>query len=360
MGDLGVIMNKKARKELAEKSREDLEKQRLMIEINEMQTRTMRRVVNTIAIALISIPTIWFYYKEFAEPFMQIDKIELSNNVRELMEQYEYELNDVKQQKNDLENQKNLLAEEKENLEHEYLAVNKQKQKQKAEFQKQLKEIRNEYKRLSSLYKSKTKESEAFKKKVASLNGLIKEKNGVIKDIDKNIKQVKSRDKVKKFRTSPAYLTDVKTIISGNNFYDSKNNPQGRGFPNQFLIQKKKECNVIVDKTTGLIWQQEGSGTYLDYASARQRIRELNRKRYAGYKDWRLPTVEEAMSLMEPKKTSNGLFINPLFGRNQIWIWTADQLKSKSWAWVVDFKYGECLRYNPGNGSYVRAVRSGT
>lgn len=353
-------MNRKTKKELSEKSLEDLQKQRLLIEINEMQTRTKRRFVNTLVIALISIPTIWFYYKEFAEPFMQIDKIELSNNIRELMEQYENELNDVKQQKNDLEAQKNLIAEEKEKLEQEYLAINKQKQNQEAEFQKQLKEIRNEYNQLSSLYKSKTKESEAFKKKVASLNGLIKEKNGVIKDIDQNIKQVESKRKVTKFRSSPAFLNDVKTIISGNGFYDSKNNPASNGFANQFIIKKKKECNVVVDKATGLTWQQEGSGTYLDYASARQRIMELNQKGYAGYKDWRLPTVEEAMSIMEPKKSSNGLYINPLFGRNQIWIWTVDQLKSKSWAWVVDFKYGECLRYNPANGSYVRAVRSGT
>ena len=353
-------MNKKSIKELSEKSLEDLEKQRLLIEINEMQSRTKRRFINTLAIALISIPTIWFYYKEFAEPFMQIDKIELSNNIRELMEQYENELNDVKQQKNDLETQKNLLAEEKEKLEQEYLAINKQKQTQEVEFQKRLKDIRNEYNKLSRLYKSKTKESEAFKKKVASLNGLIKEKNGVIKHIDQNIKQAQAKSNLTKFRSSPAYLNDVKTIISGNGFYDSKNNPDGKGFSNQFFIRNKKECNIIVDKSTGLTWQQEGSGTYLDYASARQRIRELNQKKYAGYNNWRLPTVEEAMSLMEPNKSNNGLFINPLFGRNQIWIWTVDQLKSKSWTWVVDFKYGECLRYNPANGSYVRAVRSGT
>lgn len=354
------MMNKKLRKELEEKSIEELEKQRLMIEIHEMQSRTKRRVINTIAIALISIPTIWFYYKEFAEPFMQIDKIELSNTIRELMEQYENELSNVKQQKNDLENQKNLLAEEKEKLEQEYLIINRQKQKQEAEFQKQLKEIRNEYNKLSRLYKSKTKESEAFKKKVASLNKLIKENNGVIKDIDKNIKLAESKGKVKKFRTSPTYLTEVKTVISRNNFYDSKNNPDGKGFSNQFYVQKKKDSNVVVDRATGLMWQQAGSGTYLNYASAKERIRELNRKSHAGYKDWRLPTLEEAMSLMESNKNTKGLFIDPKFGSNQIWIWTADQLKNKSWVWVVDFKYGECLRYNPGNGSYVRAVRSGT
>lgn len=351
-------MVKKIERELSDKSKEDLERNKLMLEIDELHKRTKRRFINTIAIAIISIPTIWFYYKEFAEPFMQIDKIELSRELRELKVYYEQELNNVMRKRDELENEKNLLAEEKQKLELQFLALDKQKQQQQKDFQKQLKEIRNEYNKLRSLYKTKTRESEQFKRKVHSLNGQIKEKDELINDLDNNIKQVETKATAKRLRSSPTYLTDVQSLISSNNFYDSKKNPDGKGISNQFTQKKIKGDAVIVDNATGLMWQQEGSDVYLNYDSARERIKELNHKSYAGFGNWRLPTLEEAMSLLESGKSGNGLFIDPIFSRFQIWIWTTDRVSSKSMAWVVDFKYGECVRYDPKHGSYVRAVRS--
>lgn len=57
--------------------------------------------------------------------------------------------------------------------------------------------------------------------------------------------------------------------------------------------------------------------------------------------EWRLPTLEEAMSLMEPVRNEDGLFINPVFSDKQRWIWTADQHGVSS-AWVVYFGGGGC------------------
>ena len=53
----------------------------------------------------------------------------------------------------------------------------------------------------------------------------------------------------------------------------------------------------------------------------------LNAGGHAGYRDWRLPTAEEAASLME-KTPIDGRHIDPVFGRGVNFIWTADRTPS--------------------------------
>jgi hypothetical protein len=129
-------------------------------------------------------------------------------------------------------------------------------------------------------------------------------------------------------------------------------NPQGRGLPNDFVLQAGGK--IVFDRATGLMWQQSGSTEYMNYEKAQAYVSQLNRENFGGYNDWRLPTLEEAMSLMEPKK-SGELYLDPVFDRKQYYIWTADK-ESAGRAWVVLFVNGYCGR-NVG-GNYVRAVRS--
>jgi hypothetical protein len=166
-------------------------------------------------------------------------------------------------------------------------------------------------------------------------------------------------------RNQPTTLLpeQVKAMLKRYDFYCHEygwnkdwSNPQGKGIDNKFEIQQ--EGKVVVDRATGLMWQQSGSPEYMDYANAEKYIRDLNNQRFASYNDWRLPTLEEAMSLMESKKHGN-LYIDPLFDQTQMWIWTADK-ESAGVAWVVYFGNGSCHRNDVDFRShYVRAVRGG-
>ncbi len=140
------------------------------------------------------------------------------------------------------------------------------------------------------------------------------------------------------------------------------NNPNGKGFVNQF--EKQADGKTIFDQASGLMWQQGGSSNEMTYADAKKYIAQLNQDRFAGYSDWRLPTLEEAMSLMEAKKLNGDLYIDPLFDKTQRWCWTADNLANSdgissnaSRAWVVYFSNGYCLYVDIGYYDYVRAVR---
>ena len=88
-------------------------------------------------------------------------------------------------------------------------------------------------------------------------------------------------------------------------------------------------------------------------------IQKINAETYGGYNDWRLPTLEEGMSLMEPGK-KNDLYISGQFDKSQIRIWTSDK-PTASRAWYVIFINGYCFNVEFEDSIinvYVRAVRS--
>jgi len=125
---------------------------------------------------------------------------------------------------------------------------------------------------------------------------------------------------------------------------------------------------VVVDNATGLMWHQSGFAEYIDWDEAKKWVRSLNSRGYAGHHDWRLPTVDEAASLLESKER-NGVYIDPIFSNKQEYghlIWTADSKDGSSIlspgasaAWLVFFYNGR-VRWHNVDSIYgnVRPVRS--
>lgn len=156
------------------------------------------------------------------------------------------------------------------------------------------------------------------------------------------------------------YLSDVQAteMIKQNGYYDRDRNPDGKGIAHQYEAKILNGKKVVIDHTTKLMWQQSGSLSYMYYKDAFKYIDRLNREKFAGFDDWRLPTLEEAMSLMEPTRKNGTLFIDPVFDKTQIWIWISD-IYSASWAWYVYFYGGYCKYHDVGIIiASVRAVRS--
>ncbi len=148
----------------------------------------------------------------------------------------------------------------------------------------------------------------------------------------------------------------VNSIVKTHDFFDKNNNKDGKGINNRFVIMEWNKQEVVFDSTTNLTWESNGSGAKLNYYEAQHYVAELNNNSYCDFNDWRLPTLTEAMSLVEPIRASNDLHINSVFNSNQRVIWTSDGVRANI-VWFVQFDPGFCYYGYDSNEYYVRAVR---
>ncbi len=147
------------------------------------------------------------------------------------------------------------------------------------------------------------------------------------------------------------------SIFKKYNFYDSEKNRRGN-FRNRFKTQIVGKNKFVLDKTTFLMWDQRGSFSALSYQNARKWIRKMNIRRHGGYRNWRLPTIEEAYSILERKKWYGDLHILGIFSAVQKNIWTGDVNSDNSEHWIIDFKKGKARTPSFFKRKfYVRAVR---
>jgi hypothetical protein len=146
----------------------------------------------------------------------------------------------------------------------------------------------------------------------------------------------------------------VKEMLARKGLFDLDRNRTGRGFASQYEAQH--DGQVLFDRSSGLAWQRSGSVEPMTFQKAMEYVAYLNRRTFAGGSDWRLPTLEEAMSLMEPEVNGAALHIDSRFDAAQQHMWTADGWGSS--AWVVHLDYGYCQHYGSSTATtYVRAVR---
>ena len=160
-------------------------------------------------------------------------------------------------------------------------------------------------------------------------------------------------------RKQPAAVIEeeLKRLYRRRNLFDYAWSPEA-DFPNQFRMQSQGIWDVVMDLATGLMWQQAGSENRLSREQADTYIAELNSSRHAGFSDWRLPTLEELASLLEPGRQSTGLFLYPYFDPEQETCWSADRDRISKLPYFVSFNTGRTVPAYSLGRYFVRAVRS--
>jgi TolB protein len=142
-------------------------------------------------------------------------------------------------------------------------------------------------------------------------------------------------------------------------------------FQHEYELQTSSGIKVVIDHATDLMWEQFGSSTRMAWKETKGYIDTINGEGHAGFSDWRLPTVEELASLLEPIGENNGLYIDPLFDPRQAACWSSDEsaialavdrTSTSPTAWGVDYKRGTVFLAKrlatSGEGYCTRAVRS--
>jgi len=159
----------------------------------------------------------------------------------------------------------------------------------------------------------------------------------------------------------------VRAMLKKHDFYDRKWNPNGL-FDNDFVDNGD---GTVTDRATGLMWQKDGSPKPLTLKRATYYIFSLNNKRFMGYSDWRLPTVEELASIIRGN-VGRGLHINPLLTTKQSRCWSSDsgfvEDREMKDVWLVSFIEGKVVLqvladhthriFDYPETYYVRGVRS--
>ena len=99
------------------------------------------------------------------------------------------------------------------------------------------------------------------------------------------------------------------------------------------------ERDAVFDYTTGLVWQRSGSEDRLDRAGAGAYAESLNMEGFAGISGWRLPTVDELLSLLRRPGFGPEDCLLPAFDSRQKAIWSCDRCTFVS-GWYVDMELG--------------------
>ena len=159
----------------------------------------------------------------------------------------------------------------------------------------------------------------------------------------------------------------LKTMLKKKKLFELHLNKTG-DYPNKYQTKILQGVKVIIDSASGLMWQHsvptftDGSMNFqFTFKEAKQWIRKINRDKMAGFSDWRLPTLEEAVTLLEKNKENGRTYVASVFSEKINFIFTGDTDFAQS-HWVVLINNGSIM-LDSINGIFevlpVRSIQSG-
>lgn len=190
------------------------------------------------------------------------------------------------------------------------------------------------------------------------------------KEVTRKLNKLEDAERKKRTVTLRSQYKDdlnekaVQSMIKKYGFFHTNWNNTG-AFKSYYEKEVKNGVDVVIDYTTGLIWYNGELKVEMSLKEAEEWIEKLNSDKYGGYGDWRLPTLEEAVSLLRKDKNKQELHIDPIFSGNTSKIWTTDQtprkllgIMGKRKFWLVCFDAGNMEVSSKGDKYYVRPLCS--
>lgn len=159
-------------------------------------------------------------------------------------------------------------------------------------------------------------------------------------------------------RAAPAQLTgeQARAMVIQHNFFHARWNAAGAA-PALDLEREVRGTDIVVTAPRHkLMWQQRALPQPTNRDGAQRYVQELNASRFAGHADWRLPTLEEAFTLMASGSPED-CRLNRLFERSG-WILRTADTSEPAKDWVVYFCDGIASPEAAAFSAQVRAVRS--
>ena len=126
--------------------------------------------------------------------------------------------------------------------------------------------------------------------------------------------------------------------------------------------------DTVIDLGRKLVWSKRDTyqltGQWLNWVQSRDYVKELNQSQYAGFNDWRMPTLEEAKSLFDKNLVNKDhmgqkAFLPPIFpGGFGFLCWTGD-VRNKIQAVRFGYRkggmmYDDVYRVSRGSTRLVR------
>lgn len=131
---------------------------------------------------------------------------------------------------------------------------------------------------------------------------------------------------------------DVVALVAQYNFAEQERNPQGH-FAHAFV--DNGDNLTVSDRVTGLMWQRSGTDI-MSNRSMRREVARINQERFAGHADWRLPSLAEALSLLEGEKVAHDQYLHACFSGEQPFVFV-EAFRKPGGQWFVDYKQGRAF-----------------
>jgi hypothetical protein len=111
--------------------------------------------------------------------------------------------------------------------------------------------------------------------------------------------------------------------------------------------------DVVIDQETKLVWQSNPSTSKRTWQDAKEYCNNLS---YGSRSDWRLPNIDELMSLTDKSKYNPSIATNKINIKSD-WYWTSSTAKwNTSQAWGVYIYDGDDSNSGKSNETYVLCV----